>query len=111
VALWLAIDATFDVPGLGAWGDTAHLARRSCHNTGRALDVMLGPRTAITERSLVMLGESIVRWGAAHHEQFLIRRAIFNRKRASQSSGWAFVPYAGSDPHLAHVHFSVDCDL
>lgn len=35
---------------------------------------------------------------------------IYNRRIASQSSGWAWQTYSGSNPHTEHAHFSGDPD-
>lgn len=102
--VWVELDLAFGarLTGMGAWGDPAHMARRSCHNTGHAIDAM-------TFRPEVH--RVIVAWALENRTRFKIRRIISKGQRWSDSSGWKPVAYHGTDPHESHVHLSINCDL
>ncbi len=101
--VWRAVVATFGarIKALGAWGDKAHMARNSCHNSGRALDIH--PDTKAT-------GDAVAAWAIAHHSAFDIRLVIWFRHKCGASTGWKWQPYHGTSPHTDHVHLSIGCD-
>lgn len=100
-AAWRAIATRFPgVKGLGAWGDRSHKARKSCHNTGHAIDVMT---TKVDEH------EAIVAWALANRAKYGITLIISRRRKWSAAGKWKARPYLGTSPHTDHVHLSIDC--
>lgn len=98
---WKAIAKRFpNATGLGAWGDRSHRARKSCHNTGRAIDVMTYDKK---------LHGDIVAWAITNRAQFGFTLIISRRKKWSAATGWKPRPYLGASPHNDHVHISVGC--
>jgi hypothetical protein len=105
-ALWRAIAVAFPrADGLGAWGDTSHQARKSCHNPSdgkgpRALDVMT---TDPAEH------RAIVAWAIVHRALFKIT-VIISRgfKWVWNQARGVFIKtvYLGRSKHLDHVHIS-----
>lgn len=101
VAAWRAIAARFpQIKGLGAWGDRSHQARKSCHNTGHAIDAMT---TKVEEH------EAIVAWALARRTELGITLIISRRRKWSAASKWKPRPYLGTSGHYDHVHLSIDC--
>lgn len=101
VAAWRAIATRFPgIKGLGAWGDRSHQARKSCHNTGHAIDAM----TTKPEEH-----EAIVAWALARRSELGITLIISRRRKWSAATGWKPRPYLGRSPHTDHVHLSIDC--
>lgn len=101
---WMELDDRFGagLTAIYAWGDAAHRRRPSCHNTGRAIDLMTGvPRDHA----------AIVLYALAHRDRLRIRRIISTRHVWSAKSNWQRAEYTGSNPHLDHVHLSINCDL
>lgn len=94
----------------GSIGDTSHQARPSDHNPNAAgvvrardithdpLDGCDGNRLAEHVRQLGIDGHPALGPGAY---------VIWNHRIASDSYGWAWRGYYGSNPHTAHVHISV----
>lgn len=79
----------------GTWGDRAHQARKSDHNTGDAVDITHDPASGadgdtIAARALKDPNVKYVIWN----------RRIYNTARP----GWR--KYTGSNPHTQHVHIS-----
>lgn len=98
---WKAIAARFpQVKGLGAWGDRSHMARKSCHNSGKAIDVMT---TVVAEH------EAIVAWALANRSKYGFTLIISRRRKWSAATGWKPKRYLGTSAHNDHVHLSVDC--
>lgn len=101
--VWKAVAKTFPkVTSLGAWGDTPHMARKSCHNTGKAVDVMT--RDVATHAA-------IVKWALANRKELGISLIISRRTKWSAATGWKPKKYLGTSPHTDHVHLSVNCTL
>jgi hypothetical protein len=101
VALWRAIATAFpQATALGAWGDRSHKARKSCHNTGHALDI-----STLDAK----LHDAIVRWALLHRQQYGITLVISRRRKWSAKSGWTPRRYLGTSAHNDHVHLSVNC--
>ncbi len=87
----------FNLSNLGIWGDKAHQARKSDHNTGDAQDFGFDtPETALATVSKLQ-GEA---------GQRNIKYIIYNGKiwNPSVSSDWRI--YNGPDPHKGHIHVS-----
>lgn len=98
---WKALAARFPkIRGLGAWGDRSHMARKSCHNSGKAIDAMT---------VIVAEHEAIVAWALANRAKYGITLIISQRKKWSAASGWKARPYLGASPHNDHVHLSIGC--
>jgi hypothetical protein len=83
----------------GCCGDSSHQARKSDHNVGNAFDISHDPKG----------GFDAHHWAEATKQQnptwvsYVISNArIWN---PSVSSGWR--SYGGSNPHRAHVHWSI----
>ena len=101
VSAWHAIAARFPhIKGLGAWGDRSHMARKSCHNPGKAIDAMT---TVAADH------EAIVAWALANRSQFGFTLIISRRRKWSAATGWKPRPYLGASGHYDHIHLSVDC--
>ena len=98
---WRLLAAAFPkIAGLGAWGDRTHNARKSCHNTGKAIDAMTkntGTHAAI------------VKWALVNRSELGITLIISRRQKWSAATGWNPAPYRGLSPHTDHVHLSIDC--
>ena len=98
---WKTLAARFPkIRGLGAWGDPAHQARKSCHNPGKAIDAMT---------VIVAEHEAIVAWALANRAKYNITLIISRRRKWSAASGWKPRPYLGASPHNDHVHLSIGC--
>jgi hypothetical protein len=85
------------VSNLGIWGDKAHQATKSDHNTGDALDLgikSLNQGSAISQK---LMDEADSR---------NIKYIIFNNKIWNPSISNEWRPYNGKDPHTGHVHIS-----
>lgn len=79
----------------GTWGDKAHQARKSDHNTGDAVDITHDPASGadgdvIAARALANPNVTYVIWNGR----------IYNKARP----GWR--KYNGSNQHTKHVHVS-----
>lgn len=88
----------------GTIGDTAHQRGASDHNPTPAgvvcaLDLTHDPAGGADMRRIA---EHI---RTRRHP--CLRYVIFDRRIASASSGWAWRPYTGSNPHTKHCHVSV----
>lgn len=92
----------------GTIGDAAHASRSSDHNphvrdgaTGivTAIDITHDPAGGA---DMGIVSEAIRRSGDPRRKY-----VIFNRRIASASSGWAWRAYGGSNPHINHMHLSV----
>lgn len=102
VVAWRAIAKRFPkATGLGAWGDRAHQARKSCHNQGKAVDVMT---------TNPALHKEIVAWALKERQTYGFTLIISRRRKWSAKTKWIGVPYLGTSPHTDHVHLSVRCD-
>jgi hypothetical protein len=84
----------YNVTNLGAWGDKAHQARVSDHNTGDAQDYGVNdPETA----------QNVV---AELQRNPKTKYIIYNKKIWNPSISDEWRPYTGSNPHTDHVHAS-----
>lgn len=101
---WSFFDDTVGprLTGIGSWGDRSHRSRISCHNSGRALDLMT--RDPEVHRFIVAVALS-------HRRTLDIRRIISWDRQWSAASAWQPVPYRGTSRHRDHVHLSIGCDL
>lgn len=101
---WLELDDRFGdaLSAIGAWGDASHRKRLSCHNTGKALD--LSTRVPGKHAEIVL-------YALLHRDRLQIRRIISMRHVWSGKSNWQRAEYHGANPHLDHVHLSINCDL
>lgn len=81
----------------GTWGDLAHQARASDHNTGHAVDITHDPASGCDGELIAMLAIKDPR----------VSYVIWNRRiwNGTISSEWR--PYDGSNAHTHHVHISV----
>lgn len=84
----------------GTWGDAAHQARRSDHNTGDAMDVTHDPASGLS-------GDVIAAYAIRDPR---VKYVIWNRRiydRRNPGAGWQ--PYSRwrRMPHDEHVHISV----
>lgn len=90
----------FQVTNSGIWGDKAHQARKSDHNTGDAVD--LGVKSLDQGQQVA---DSLLNEAEARGVKYI----IFNHKIWSserKDEGWR--PYKGDNPHTGHVHVSFD---
>jgi hypothetical protein len=79
----------------GTWGDKAHQARKSDHNTGDAVDITHDPGSGAD-------GDTIAAMALKDPN---VKYVIWNRQIYNTSKpGWR--PYTGSNPHTKHVHVS-----
>lgn len=94
-----------------SWGDKAHEQRRSCHNTGQALDLRIAKGAKATPAETA-LGQQIADYFVANAAKHDARVVIFNSRIASARRGWTWRPYGGPgrSPHTNHVHVSIGCD-
>ena len=101
---WAEFDDLYGgkLSAIGAWGDAAHRRRPSCHNTGSALDLMTRDAGVHT---------MIVLYALKTRERLTITRIISQRHVWSAKTNWMRGEYKGSNPHLDHVHLSINCDL
>lgn len=98
----------------GIIGDPRHeaLGSASDHNawlmdTYRAVDLDRDLQ-ALPRWDAQALAEHIRQLGAAGDPRLVGGGyVIYNRRIASDSSGWRWVPYTGSNPHTEHIHVSV----
>lgn len=79
----------------GIWGDKAHQARKSDHNTGDALDV--GINNASQGKAVY---NDIVQNASRNNVKYVIHQGKI------WSPGKGERPYTGSNPHNTHVHVS-----
>lgn len=111
--------------GSDGWiGDEAHQANKSGHNPDdtsgskpeytdpdskaevRAIDVDVD----LNDPGGVTMQECCDAIRGNERDRKRLAYMIFNRRIASQSSGWAWQTYTGSNPHTEHAHFSGDPD-
>jgi hypothetical protein len=101
----LRTDANSAYPGRdkswdGTWGDTAHQARKSDHNTGDAMDVTSDPAHGAG-------GDTIAAWAIRDPR---VKYVIWNRRiydTRNPGAGWQPYSHWKSMPHDHHVHISV----
>lgn len=88
----------------GTIGDQAHARDASDHNPNAADVVCAADFTHDPSHGADMgrISERI-----RTHRHPALKYVIFNRRIASASSGWAWRPYTGSNPHDKHMHVSV----
>lgn len=99
--VWREAAATFPgLSGAGAWGDPSHKARKSCHNDGRAVDLMTRDKT---------LGDKVLAWLLLHRARLGITVIIWWGRTYSASNKWAGRIYTGISRHRDHLHVSVGC--
>lgn len=81
----------------GTWGDKAHQARKSDHNTGDAIDITHDPASGAhgDEIAARAMKDPRIKYIIWNHR-------IWSRDRASE--GWR--AYKGKNPHTKHVHLS-----
>jgi len=79
----------------GTWGDAAHQARKSDHNTGDAVDITVDPNHGVNGDDIAAraLRDPNVKYVIWNHR-------IYNTARP----GWR--DYHGANPHTKHVHVS-----
>lgn len=85
----------------GILGDAAHQRRPSDHNLGNAVDITHDVASGCVGQ---LLSEIAVQDDRVTY--VIWQRRIYSRSRAAE--GWR--PYAGKNPHTAHVHISVRAD-
>ena len=101
--LWIFVAHRWPgLTALGAWGDRSHKARKSCHNSGRAIDLMT---------TNVAMHKVIVAYFLIHHKEHEVTLIISRGEYASAKTGWKMKPYPRRFvmPHNDHVHLSVNC--
>lgn len=96
-----AVDARFPGHELQVWGDAAHMARASCHNTGKAIDIITA---SVAEH------DAIVAWALANRTQYKITVIISRSRIWSGATGFKPDAYKGESPHNDHVHLSIGCN-
>lgn len=87
----------FKLSSLGIWGDKAHQARKSDHNTGDAQDFGFDtPETAnqVVNKLQTEAGDRNIKY------------IIFNGKIWNPSVSQDWRPYSGPNPHDKHIHVS-----
>lgn len=101
---WVEFDHMYGahLTAIYAWGDAAHARRASCHNSGRALDLMTRDPGVHSQIVLAALSS---------RDRLKIRRIISRSHVWSAKSNWMRAEYGGSNPHNDHVHLSINCDL
>lgn len=100
-------------------GDAAHQAEPSDHNWDETGTPERYDADHINEVHAIDVDKDLRKPGwdatrvartiASRHSRGLDNRLeyiIWNRQIASRSTGWAWVPYDGSNPHTDHIHFS-----
>lgn len=103
----------------GSIGDAAHAAEPSDHNPDETGTPERYDSDNINEVHAIDVDKDLRKSGwdatrvartiASRHARGLDNRLeyiIWNRQIASRSTGWAWVPYDGSNPHTDHIHFS-----
>jgi hypothetical protein len=94
----------------GSIGDPAHASRDSDHNPNaagvvRARDITDDP---VHGCNAARIAERVRRLGLEGHPALGSGAyVIWDRRIASDTHGWAWRTYDGSNPHTAHVHVSV----
>ncbi len=82
----------------GTWGDTAHKARKSDHNTGDAIDVTNDHATGVD-------GDTIAAYAIRDPR---VKYVIWNRRiYTADNPGWRPYSHWKNMPHDHHVHVSV----
>lgn len=100
-AVWREAATKFpQLTGAGAWGDRSHKARQSCHNTGRAVDLMTRDKR---------LGDRVLAWLLLHRARLGITVVIWWGRIYSAANKWLGGIYKGISRHKDHVHASVGC--
>lgn len=89
----------------GFLGDAAHASRPSDHNPNARGVVCAGDLTDDAARGADMdkLAPFLIR-----HRHPALKYIILNRRIASARSGWKWVAYTGPNPHIKHMHVSVE---
>lgn len=96
LAVWNQIKEAYPyVTNQGIWGDAAHQARKSDHNTGDAIDLGIPDIQRGTS-----IADELVKNAAQNGAKYV----IFNNQIWNPQQGWH--PYGGSNPHTGHVHVS-----
>lgn len=103
----------------GSIGDAAHAAEPSDHNPDETGQGEQDDADNINEVHAIDVDKDLRKPGwdatrvartiADRHRRGLDSRLeyiIWNRQIASRNTGWAWVPYDGSNPHTDHIHFS-----
>ena len=88
----------------GAKGDAAHAKRKSFHNPDKhgvvcAIDITHDPDNGA---DMGMITDYLVA-----HAQAPLSHVIFNKRIASNMSGWKWVKYSGANQHIKHAHVAV----
>lgn len=105
-------------------GDTAHQANKSGHNpddTSGSKPEYTDPDSKAEVRAIdvdkdlrdsggITMQQCCDAIRANERDRKRLAYMIYNRRIASQSSGWAWQSYSGSNPHTEHAHFSGDPD-
>lgn len=87
----------------GICGDAAHQARKSYHNSGDAADVT---DDGFTFNSHAWADRIRLRCIAGKERR--VDQIISNRRIATKQNNWAWRRYTGSNPHVKHVHYSLN---
>lgn len=95
---WDSLNSKFSgLTNLGIWGDAAHQARKSDHNTGDALDVGVSNSTQGKQ-----VYQDIINNASSNNVKYIIHQGkIWSPEKGERS-------YSGSNPHNGHVHVSFD---
>lgn len=88
----------------GTIGDPAHAARESDHNPNGAHVVCAMDLTNDPAHGADM---SKLAGFLLHNPHPALKYVIWNRRIASRTHGWSWLPYHGTNPHTHHVHISV----
>ncbi len=87
----------------GIMGDAAHHARTSDHNLGNAIDLTHDPLGGLDAGATA----EEARRQMKSYPSGRISLIIWNRQKASRSTGWQWRRYTGPNPHTSHVHLSI----
>lgn len=93
----------------GTKGDAAHAGRASRHNPNDAgvvcaMDITNDPAHGMDVHALAERLIGLARTGRTNPD---FEYVVSNSRIASRTSGWAWRPYHGINPHEHHVHFAV----
>lgn len=91
----------------GTIGDAEHATRPSSHNPNSA-GVVTGMDITAAGIDADRCAEHIRRLGASGHLPLVGGGyVIFNRRSASEKTGWQWKRYTGTNPHTGHIHITV----